>query len=235
MVRDDFGVLIVSHGRASNVKTVHTLVNKCNYTGKWYIVLDNEDSSIQEYINNYGQEHIIVFDKLAKAKECDTCDIPSRPRNVVLFARNACVDIARKLGLRFFLELDDDYTEFRSRQWDGDKLSSIYVKDFDSICNEVLEFLQVSKADCVAFSQTGDFIGGRESKVYRERLTRKAMNAFFCTLDRPFDFVGRMNDDVNTYCLLGSQGKLFFTIADIALNQPDTQTSGGRFNRCLYR
>ena len=99
--------------------------------------------------------------------------------------------------------------------------------DFDSIVDEMLEFLETSNALTVAFSQTGDFIGGQSSKVFREKLTRKAMNSFFCKTSRRFDFLGRINEDVNTYCNLGSKGKLLFTIADISLNQQDSQQNKG--------
>lgn len=225
MMRNDFAVFILSHGRADSLITLKTLF-KCGYTGKYYIIVDNEDDSIDKYIEKFGEEHIIVFDKLAKAKECDTFDNIDK-RNTVLFARNSCHEIAKKLGLTYFLELDDDYTEFRSRLWDGSKLSSIYCKDFDSVVNAYLDFLEVSGAVTVALAQTGDFIGGANSKIYKEKILRKAMNAFFCKTDRPFQFIGRMNDDVNTYTFWGSQGKLFFTTCDMTLNQLDTQQHSG--------
>ena len=105
--------------------------------------------------------------------------------------------------------------------------SSLYVTDLDAIINETLEFLDNSGAVTVAFAQTGDFIGGMGSKVYKERLTRKAMNSFFCRTDRPFEFYGRINEDVNTYVTLGSRGHLFFTIADMSLDQLATQQNKG--------
>lgn len=226
MIRDDFAVLILSHGRANNVKTLDTLRNRCGYTGKWYIIIDNEDKQADDYYRIYGNDHVIMFDKYKKSLEIDTCDIP-RKRNAVIYARESCFEIARSLGLNYFLELDDDYTEFRMR-YDKDGLfSSLYVTQIDDIIEETLQFLDVSGATCVAWAQTGDFIGGMGSKVYRERLTRKMMNSFFCKVDRPFSFIGRMNDDVNTYVLEGTRGKLFFTIADMSLNQADTQQSGG--------
>lgn len=224
-MRDDFALLILSHGRAGNVKTVPTM-ERCGYTGKWYIIIDNEDDQANDYYSIYGKEHVIMFDKYKKSLEIDTCDIP-RKRNAVVYARESCFEIARSLGLNYFLELDDDYTEFRMRYEKDGSLSSLYVMDMDSIINETLEFLDVSGAHCVAFSQTGDFIGGMGAKVYKERLTRKAMNAFFCKVDREFNFIGRMNDDVNTYVVDGMRGKLFFTMADIALNQVDTQQNAG--------
>lgn len=225
-MRDDFAIFILSHGRSNNVITLKTL-KKVGYTGKWYIICDNEDKQLETYKNNFGNEHIIVFDKLAKSKECDTIDNQTE-RNIVLFARNSCHRIAKDLGLTYFLELDDDYGEFRSRLWNGDKLSSIYVKDMDAIINEVLEFLEISDAVSIAFSQTGDFIGGAESKIYREKILRKAMNAFFCKVDRPFEFLGRLNEDTCAYVTLGTRGKLFMTICDIALKQTDTQQQSGR-------
>ena len=68
MYRDDFAILIMSHGRANNVVTVDT-IKKCGYTGKWYIVIDNEDNQAEDYIKNFGKEHIIVFDKIKAGNE----------------------------------------------------------------------------------------------------------------------------------------------------------------------
>ena len=45
-MRDDFAVLIPTHGRPE-VKTVETL-RKFNYTGKIYLILDNEDDKEKE-------------------------------------------------------------------------------------------------------------------------------------------------------------------------------------------
>lgn len=224
-MRDDFAVFILSHGRADNIKTIPTL-ERCGYTGKYYIIIDNEDKTADRYYELYGDK-VIMFDKLKKSKEFDTCDLEARDRRAIVYARNASFDIAEQLGLTYFLELDDDYTEFRMRYEKDGVLSSLYVLQMDPIIDEMLDFLDTSGALTVAFSQTGDFIGGMGSKVYRERLTRKAMNSFFCRVDRKFDFIGRINEDVNTYCTNAHRGNLLFTVADISLNQQDTQQNAG--------
>lgn len=225
-MRNDFAIFILTHGRPNKVVTLDTLVKSGN-TNKVYLVVDNEDSLLDSYYANFGKSNVIVFDKKKKSTEFDTMDL-SDDRRAIVYARNACFDIAEKLGIRYFLELDDDYTVFRSRVWDGKKLATWYLRDFDAVVDEMLEFLDTSGAITVAFSQTGDFIGGVGSKVYKERLTRKAMNSFFCDTTKRFDFIGRINEDVNTYVLLGSRGKLLFTIADMSLNQLTTQHwSGG--------
>lgn len=64
-MRDDFAVFILSNHRANNIKTLD-IIQKCGYTGKWYIICDNEDEQVPLYENNFGKEHIIVFDKLKK-------------------------------------------------------------------------------------------------------------------------------------------------------------------------
>lgn len=224
-MREDFAIFILTHGRADNVLTLKTIL-KCGYTGKWYLIIDNEDSQADMYYQNFGEEHIVMFDKYKKSLEIDTCDIP-RERNAVIYARESCFEIAEKLGIKYFLELDDDYTEFRSRVLENNIFTSYYVLDLDSIINEYISFLDNSNAHCVAFAQTGDFIGGTGSNLYKKKIIRKAMNAFFCSTDRPFSFIGRMNDDVNTYVLEGSRGKLFFTPHDMTLNQIETQKNKG--------
>lgn len=226
MVRDNFAIFILSHGRADNMKTVDTL-RKCNYTGKWYIVLDNEDKTYNRYAEKFGEDKLIVFDKLKISQEFDTCDVSYRDRKAIVYARNACFNIAQDLGLTYFLELDDDYTCFRQRWLKGNTFASTYVTQLDPIIEATLDFLDESGALTVAWAQTGDFLGGKTSRVYRERLTRKAMNSFFCRTDRRFDFIGRINEDVNTYTWRGTRGELMFTITDMSLDQLATQQNGG--------
>ena len=225
-MRNDFAIFILTHGRADNVITTKTL-EKCGNTNKVYYIIDNEDDQADKYRQNFGAENVIMFDKLKKSLEFDTMDVKDRDRRAIVYARNACFDIAKDLGLKYFLELDDDYTEFRSRMWDGEKLTSVYVRDMDPIVDAMLEFLETTPSITVTFGQTGDFIGGKECKLYKEKLLRKAMNSFFCSTERPFEFIGRINEDVNTYVSLGSRGKLLFTVSDIALNQLDSQTNKG--------
>lgn len=225
-MRDDFAIFVLSHGRANKMKTVETM-KEAGYTGKLYIICDNEDKELDDYIKNFGKEKVIIFDKKEKAKEVDTMDSIEK-RNVVVFARNTVFDIAEKLGLTYFLELDDDYELFRYRYVDKNgKFTSTVVHNFDQLVDLMLEFLDETNATSVAFGQTGDMIGGEKSQLYQIKIKRKVMNTFFCKVDRRFDFIGRLNEDTTTYTYLGSQGKLFMTIADITLEQVETQYNKG--------
>lgn len=219
-MRDDFAVLILSHGRANRVVTVPTL-RKCGYTGKIYIVIDDQDSDEAEYYERYG-DSVIKFCKEEAAQESDVMDMDTDMR-IVLYARNVCHKVAKDLGLTYFLELDDDYNEFRFRKEANGVLTSVHMTHLDDVFDAIIDFLEVSGAVTVAMAQSGDFIGGTGSSVWKKQLARKAMNSFFCKVDRPFKFLGRINEDVNAYTLLSSQGKLFFTVARTTLNQEATQ------------
>lgn len=223
-MRDDFAVFILSHGRPDNIKTLRSL-EKGNYTGKIYIIIDNEDETADEYYRRYGDK-IVQFDKLEAAKNTDPV-IPSSKRNSVVYARNECWRIAKELGLTHFLVLDDDYTIFHFRFITNTILGHVNCKQLDRLFESMCAFLEVSGASTVTFSQGGDFIGGRHNKIIHKELTRKAMNTFFCMTDRPFKYIGMLNDDVNTYCLHGSQGELFFTVMAASIEQMPTQKNRG--------
>jgi hypothetical protein len=224
-MRDDFAVFILTHGRPDNVITVKSLL-KSGYTGKWYIVIDNEDKTADEYRRIYG-DRVIMFDKLAVAQTFDTADNFNERRTIV-YARNACFDIAEKLGLTYFLELDDDYSRWYYKYVkDGDKLGEIPCKQLDRLFDTMLTFLDRTGALTVALAQGGDFIGGVDSKMLEKGLKRKAMNTLFCRVDRRFQFLGRINEDVNTYVTLGRMGHLFFTVARVGIYQKATQSNKG--------
>lgn len=225
MRHKSFVVFILSHGRAGNIKTLKTL-KKSGYTGRTIIVIDNEDEQENEYKRIYGSENVVVFDKLDISKRYDQMDT-FEERRTIFYARNACFEIARKLGYKYFLELDDDYTQLAFKVVRENKFKSILIKNADVVFDCMIDFMDVTGAYTVAFAQGGDFIGGKDNKRYTDKILRKAMNTFFCRTGRQFEFIGRVNEDVNTYCLMGTKGKLLFTYTDIAVEQATTQKQKG--------
>lgn len=224
IMRDDFAVFILTHGRANNVITAKTLKQQ-GYTGKWYVVIDNEDDQEGEYRRIYG-DRVLQFDKLSISRTFDTMDT-QQDRRTIVYARNACFDLAKKVGVRYFLELDDDYTAFEYRYIGGEKLLIKKIEKLDEVFSAYLDFLIDTNSDTVALAQGGDFIGGKNSVTYNKKVLRKAMNSFFCDSQKPFQFVGRINEDVNTYTTLGSRGKKIFTVTDASLVQKQTQKNKG--------
>lgn len=223
----NFVAFILSHGRADRVVTYDSL-KKSGYTGRIVIVLDNEDPSAPEYISRFGSENVVIFDKAAIAETFDE-GVPGDRRTIV-YARNACFDIARKLGYRYFIELDDDYTVF---EWRFDNRLRYITKDkavcnLDAVFDIMLDFFKKIPAKSIAMAQGGDYLGdgaGGEGKQLRTK--RKAMNSFICDTERQFTFLGRINEDVNTYTRNTSTGDLFLQIQQVCLLQKQTQSNAG--------
>lgn len=226
MDNKDFAVFILTHGRPDNVLTLKTLA-KCGYTGKIFIIIDDEDETADRYIENFGDK-VVVFSKEKIAQTFDQAD-NFKDRRSIVYARNASFEIAKDLGITYFMQLDDDYTSFSfSADEDYNYITKRNkIKNLDGILDSLLEFYKVIPAKTIAMAQGGDFIGGECCSVFKKKLARKAMNSFICSTKRPFKFVGRINEDVNTYTWYQSLGNIFFTVAALRLNQVQTQLSKG--------
>lgn len=214
-------VFILTHGRPDNCYTYKTLI-KCGYTGKIYFVVDNEDKCIEQYQNNFGKENVKVFNKKLMADKIDEANNFDN-RKVIVHARNYCFELAKELGYKYFIQLDDDYYEI---DYKFPKTKGLVIpKKLDSIFDSMFEYYKKIPALTIAFAQNGDFIGGIDNgkDLYRFN-KRKCMNSFFCSTDKPFNFVGSINEDVNTYTTLAARGNLFLTIPVIAIVQKDSQT-----------
>ena len=218
MESKEFAVFILTHGRPDNVKTVSTL-KKCGYTGKIYFIVDNEDKTINRYIKNFGVDSVIVFDKKAMADKVDEGNNFDE-RRTITHARNACFEIAKQIGITYFIQLDDDYSQFKFR-FENKLGYEAKVNNINKVFETFINFLDShSNIKSIAFSQGGDHIGGFSTT----KLKRKCMNSFICSTNKEFQFIGAMNEDVNTYTSLGSRGDLFFTFTSVQLDQAQTQS-----------
>ena len=221
-----FAIFILTHGRADKLYTLKAL-KKGGYTGKTYLLIDNEDSQADEYIHKYGRENVVIFDKAAVIKKTDTMDNFEK-HNAIVYARNAVFDVAKTIGLDYFLMLDDDYTAFEYRYVEGNALRNRQLRGLDSVFEAVISFMEKNtNVLTVAFAQGGDFVGGLGGANFWKGFMRKAMNSFFCRTTSPIEFRGTMNEDVVTYTTLGSRGMLFLSYTGVHVNQLATQSLKG--------
>lgn len=227
MQNKDFAVFILSHGRADRIYTLKGLAD-CGYTGKIYIVIDNEDKTSDKYYELHG-DRVIMFDKLAIANKTDEGD-NFNDRRTTIHARNAIFEIAKELNITYFMQLDDDYTTFDYRVDQDLKYKHRRMFKLDKILDSMLDYYKsIPNLLSLCMAQGGDYIGDENSALLAKGLKprRKAMNTFICSTERPFKFFGHLNEDVNTYVSLGSRGGLFLTIPNICVNQVETQQNSG--------
>ena len=224
-MRDDFAVFILSHGRPDGVHVTIDSLARARYSGRWYIVLDTDDETAPQYVERWGAERILTFDKDEIAKTFDLAD-NGGSRGVIVYARNVVDQLAAGLGLRYYQQLDDDYSRIGHRMDEDGSLRNVFTRHYDDVLEAFLEFLEVSGALTVAFAQGGDLLGGIWG-WYRRPMLRKAMNTFIARVGRPIGFVGRLNEDVSTYVWRGGQGELFLTVTEFAIGQAMTQQQAG--------
>lgn len=225
-----FVVFVLAHGRPDKCPTFH-LLKKSGYKGRIVAVIDNEDKTRKGYEDLFGSENVCVFDKQKESVRTDNADNFSGPKGVVIYARNACFDFAKKLGYQHFIELDDDYNSFcyRMNGVGGYCKTGVPMKNLPDVLAALLRFKKATGAVTVAMAQGGDFIGGHENAYVKNgwTLRRKAMNSFILDTNSKFRFIGRINEDVNSYVLFGSRGDLIFTVPFLKLEQAQTQSNSG--------
>ena len=247
----DFVILILSYGRPDFLKS-HTwnVLNKVKSKARRVIVMSDDDKTIPQYKEMYGEDAVFVFNKIESERKYDIDLLDcywgkSLSRKATVWARNEQFRIARELGYRWFMVLDDDYREIIMRHKmvradDGTDFfptfkemlftpSDEHGSIFDKCCVKYFNILNSAPwLYSTAFSQCGDFIGGCKSIMVKKRPWRwKAMNVFFCDTEKEYRYYGRFNDDVNAYVLNGRRGQMSLTLSSPSINQEPTQKVKG--------
>ena len=220
-MRDDFCAFILTNGRPEKVYT-YKLLKRSGYTGKIFIVIDDEDKTRDQYLEKFGDK-VLIFSKEDIASRFDEAD-NFGDRRSIFYARNACFELAEKVGCKYFIQFDDDYKEFQFRVDKNLDRTYRLIANLDDVLSAMLDYYISIPATTIAMAQGGDFLGDSNNASW---LKRKAMNSFICSIDRPFAFMGRINEDVSTYATLGRRGALFMTVGAVQLLQQQTQKSGG--------
>ena len=227
MNKSDFAVIILTHGRHDRVYTFDSL-RKSGYTGEIYLLCDDEDKQLELYKEKY-KDNVLVFSKDKYAGTFDKMDNFGN-KACVVYARNAVWDFAKKLGLKYFIVVDDDYTMYRFRIDNNQHYrTDIQIKNMDSVFSAYIDFMDKTDIDTICFAQDGDYIGGfSNSKIsggYKPY--RKMMNLYFFRTSRKMEFKGTINEDLTSSITEGVLGKIIITCMLTSLKQKETQSNAG--------
>ena len=227
MNKSDFAVIILTHGRHDRVYTIDSL-RKSGYTGEIYLLCDDEDKQLELYKEKY-KDNVLVFSKDKYAGTFDKMDNFGN-KSCVVYARNAVWDFAKKLGLKYFIVVDDDYTMYRFRIDNNQHYrTDIQIKNMDSVFSAYIDFMDKTDIDTICFAQDGDYIGGfSNSKIsggYKPY--RKMMNLYFFRTSRKMEFKGTINEDLTSSITEGVLGKIIITCMLTSLKQKETQSNAG--------
>lgn len=220
MLRNNVGVFILSHGRAENVVTYKALRNQ-GYTGKIYIVCDDEDEQLALYKEKF--KNVIVFSK--DNINFDTGDNFHNLRAVSSIVRNAIVKFEKDVD--FVLMLDDDYKAFNYKIPNGNKLNSTKIKNLDKLIDVYIDFLKTNENILsLSFGVAGDYIGGTNNKV-KDGIYFNGRNSFLFRANEAFEFKGRIMEDVTTPAYHNSIGKFFITVLRVQIDTVSRENNTG--------
>lgn len=234
IVPRDFLIIIFSFKRATLLyKTTMKMLDMHLSKARRVIVVSDDDPTIPEYEKLFGKENLYIInkDKCQEMRPVDLGDAYSF-KNVISWARNSEFQVARDLGYKYFVTLEDDYSDIniraeykcslisssrRSLCFRFDESAEVYFKLLDSA-----PFL-----NCVAMAQAGDYINGKCCDLVQNEYKLKAMNIIFYRTDREYEFSGRINEDATAYIHNNRLGRLSLTLYGHCLVQGITQANAG--------
>ena len=223
MESKDFAVFILSHGRADTISTYKALRDG-GYTGRTYVVIDNEDDQEDLYRQKFGDD-IIQFDKRDYLEKTDLGDLDT-DRRIGVFARNFIQDEAKRLGYKFHLQLDDDVHGFTYRFAQGKVLRALHCSHLDEVFSGMVEYMKETPITSLSFALSAYNMGGVDGSI-KEGMTRKTMTTFLMRADDVQYFHMRMNDDITTSLINGMRGRLYYSYLPIEVEVDKTQVKAG--------
>lgn len=218
-------IYIISKGRPQ-CRTAKTLT-KMKYPGEWFIVCGNNDETLEQYLANWGEEHVKVFDWYDEVKRTDTMDnfgFDSMPSGACP-VRNATAEISRRRGERRHWQFDDDYTGFYG----------LDAKKHKNVRLDADEFMRRLEAIAGFADRCGLRNAGFPPSTIEVapdgalQIAHRVFNAHnLPSGGRDFvKWVARMNDDLINAINVWRTGGMEMSFKFMAMTMPPTQSESG--------
>ena len=169
-------IFIPSYHRAKNLKTVRYFVGIGWDPKKIHVFIDSEADDILEYHDEAERTkfHLHVFDMQESRDKYDYVHRPSTSRRSAGQARNMFYDKAKELGISFYMVQDDDTSNYEIKRFGRYQRKALYSEIYNTF-EAIKIFMKKRRIGLFGISQTGDFIGGENKKLLRN----KVMNTTF--------------------------------------------------------
>ena len=232
IMRSDFAIFILTHGRPHNQDTLSAL-EKAGYTGNVYLVVDDLDETKDEYKSLYL--NVLVFNKMKYVESSET-GVSNPHIKFALFARNAIEDFARTMHLNYFAMVDDDLTKFRFRYEEDGKLRSLDVKDMDALLTSYIAFMESGNIATTSLASQFQFVGGVSSvpKPNSQKL-RMCFNFYLRSVKHRVDWLSNICHDRITSIIHNRKGQMWFQIPFVQYDMRELHGINEGGNSDVYR
>lgn len=219
-------IIIPSYRRPYDLKTVKYLVKLNWEPDKIHILIDSEADDIADYEKSTAELgcHLHIYDIEEARNKHDFVHRQNASRRNAGLAHNATHDIALKLGLDFYVYIDDDTSHYQSRPF-GVYTHMATLEELVNVFDSIKEFMQRQRIGLFGLSQTGDMFERYTEKVLR----KKVMNTTF--VNTKYIYWGEKGtQDVDTSQFVGVMNAGLFTgslSSGLVLHQMPSATSKG--------
>ena len=228
-------IFIPSYHRADNLKTVNYF-KKIGWDVKnIHVLIDSEadDRNEYQYLADKVGFNLFVFDMYEARKRYDYVHRASLSRRSAGQARNMFYDYAKEKGIEFYMVQDDDTQNYQVK-FKGKYIRMATLDDITTTFENVKLLMYKRKIGCFGISQTGDFIGGENKKLFR----KKVMNTTFILTKYMYRGErGVQDDDTSQFAGIMNEGLFTGSYGDglILLQTQSATAKGGLtdlYNEC---
>ena len=228
-------IFITSHNSPNECKTLDML-KALGYNGDYRIVIDDEDKYIPEYSAKYLSK-LVVFPKTKYIEKTDVAhNSTTKPKALVVYARNAIEDYCRINHVKMFCVADDDIKNFSYKylihETQQTKTEHLANGDINKVLDYYYDFAIKGNIATLGFGTDNFYFGGYQGLVTGQAVERRSVSNFFIR-NRDFDIDWIMPmEDFNTAMKYGKNGILFFTAPQVKLTvapqytQSNAKTTG---------
>jgi len=228
-------IFIPSYHRAENLKTVKYFVKIGWQPSNIHVFVDSEADDLIDYdeVSNEIGFNLHVFSMDEARERYDYIHRPSKSRRSAGQARNMFYDKAKELGIEFYMVQDDDTVGYEIKKF-GKYKGMASVDDISNVFEGVKDFMYKREIGLFGVSQTGDFIGGTNKKLLRN----KVMNTTFVLTKYIYRGErGVQDNDTSQFVGIMNEGLFTGSLGDgLSLKQtPSATATGGLtdlYNEC---
>lgn len=223
----NYAVFILSHKRSDRVETYSTLRNS-GYTGKIYIVIDDEDMQQEQYKERFNND-VLVFNKEMWINSTDTVTNDKKKSSPV-YARNFIEHIAGELKYDAYIVMDDDIINLRFRYIENYVAKSQALKsNLDEVLDAYMNYLVSANIATLSFATVMVYAGG----VHDDKdMVRLASHRYTCQIHMrnlafPVDWISLANNDSISANNTAKIGYLWWALPFIVYDSPKMNTLPG--------
>lgn len=228
-------IFIPSYHRPNNLKTVKYFLGIGWDCKKIHVFIDSEADDKADYgeAANILGFNLHVFNMEEARERYDYVHRPSKSRRSAGQARNMFYDKAKELGIDFYMVQDDDTSNYEIKKF-GRYQRKAYSEEVVETFEAIKILMKKRKIGLFGISQTGDFIGGENKKLLRN----KVMNTTFVLTEYIYRGErGYGDDDTSQFVGIMNQGLFTGSLGDgLVLQQTQSAKQKGGltdlYNEC---